>query len=149
MFKGVVDLVSVKKIIWSDKEILVSDLNDKDNNYTSVLEKRNHLIDQLSSLDNDLADSILQTGCFESVSVKELLLSVRKVTISKVRSSLLSYKYFGIYMIQERGRRACAIVTTLGKLHSGKVLGLGMKGVIGECHICIDWSFFLHSAIDA
>ncbi|CAH1394401.1 unnamed protein product [Nezara viridula] len=99
MFRGLVDLVSVKKIIWSDKEISVSDLNDKDEYYTSVLEKRNNLIDQLSSLDNDLADIILQTGCFESVSEKELLLSIRKVTISKKGVPVVcgsSYKNIGI-----------------------------------------------------
>ncbi|XP_066907407.1 ribosome-releasing factor 2, mitochondrial isoform X4 [Halyomorpha halys] len=99
LFRGVVDLVSMKKIVWCDKEISVSDINDKDDHYASVLEKRNHLIDQLSTLDNDLADVILQSGCFESVSREELLLSIRKVTVSKKGVPLIcgsSYKNIGI-----------------------------------------------------
>ena len=74
----------MEKIIWSNKGISFSDLQKSDLCYTSAQDKRNHLIDKLSSLDDDLADIILNAGCFEAVSKEQLQESIRKITISKV-----------------------------------------------------------------
>lgn len=98
-FRGVVDLVSMKKLIWLTGNVSYSTLEKSDEIYSFCLEKRNKLIDDLSSFDDNLANFILDGGSFDIVKEEKLRESVRKITLAKQGVPVLcgsSYKNVGI-----------------------------------------------------
>ncbi|XP_046992201.1 ribosome-releasing factor 2, mitochondrial isoform X1 [Schistocerca americana] len=104
-FSGIIDLVSLNILSWSEK--------DQGKTYTRTpvcqqrhgklweraTESRNSLIDQLTTLDDELADLVIQHDSMESISSEPLLKSLRNVSSSQKGVPILcgsAYKNMGV-----------------------------------------------------
>ncbi|XP_014260402.1 ribosome-releasing factor 2, mitochondrial isoform X1 [Cimex lectularius] len=100
-FEGIIDLPSFEKIIWAKngKEKERQLLNKTDGQYDFALEARLELIDRLSSIDDKLADSILEAGSLETVTKDELTAAIKRITNQRKGVPVIcgsSYKNIGI-----------------------------------------------------
>lgn len=106
-FKGIIDLLSMKKIIWDQKHqgmsYLVEDLNDTEL-ATKIYEKRLEMIDTLSGYDDKLADTIIANESLENVSLEDILNALRRLTIERKIVPMLcgsAYKNAGVQLLMD------------------------------------------------
>uniref|UniRef100_A0A0K8S7X3 Ribosome-releasing factor 2, mitochondrial n=1 Tax=Lygus hesperus TaxID=30085 RepID=A0A0K8S7X3_LYGHE len=102
-FVGVVDLPSMDCITWdasgTSKNFVRTRIKEGHPLYEQTVDSRNELIDQLSSLDDELANAILDKGSLESMSELDVVSCIRRVTISEKAVPVVcgsSYKDVGV-----------------------------------------------------
>ncbi|CAD5111381.1 DgyrCDS696 [Dimorphilus gyrociliatus] len=102
-FRGVVDLLNMKKLLWSNsvdgKTYKIDNLQPTDDLYTESLTMRNFLIEQLADLDDHIANLILMDTKYEDISANDLTKAIRKVTINSKAVPILcgsSFKNKGV-----------------------------------------------------
>lgn len=98
-FNSIADIVSQKILKWTDDKYIIQDIKKTDDIYSFVTERRNKLIDDLSSFDDKLADIILGSGSFDDVTESMLKDVIRKITIKNKGVPLIcgsSYKNVGV-----------------------------------------------------
>lgn len=80
-FKGTVDLIKQKLIIWNDKKLGLSyELTDIPENLLSQAEKyREKLIETIAEIDDNIAEKYLEG---KNISEKEMIESIREATLS-------------------------------------------------------------------
>lgn len=102
-FVGVVDLPSMEIITWDvtgkSKDFTQKSLTESDAMFGEVMENRNELVDELSSLDDNLANSILEKGSLEGITEAEIKMALQRVTVASKGVPVVcgsSYKDIGV-----------------------------------------------------
>ncbi|CAB0005555.1 unnamed protein product [Nesidiocoris tenuis] len=102
-FNGIVDLPSLDHYTWNvaskRKDFTKTTLKEDDELFAEAMDGRNEMVDKLSSLDDEIANIILEKGSLESVSQSEILKSVRRVAIAEKGVPVIcgsSYKDIGV-----------------------------------------------------
>ena len=105
-FKGVIDIVTMRKVIWDSSDAEGSSYNcvpiDKDKErdvYESACEARTQLIDRLADFDSLLFDKIIEEVPYEKISPVDILRALRTATIHHKQVPLLcgsSFKNKGV-----------------------------------------------------
>jgi len=89
-FRGVVDILTLKKLIWEEKpksgsHFDCTPLTEEDGSlFLEAQEARDSLTDQLAMLDDTLAEVVIEAGNLNKVSTQALTSSVRRVTVLQV-----------------------------------------------------------------
>lgn len=106
-FKGIIDLISMKKIIWEQKNLgisyIVEEIRD-DKLLNIAIDKRLEMIDTLSGHDDMLADAIIQNESLENVSTELILQTLRRLTIERKIVPMLmgsAYKNKGVQLLMD------------------------------------------------
>lgn len=107
LFKGVVDLLSMKKILWQPKyqgqSYVVEDITDE-KYFKEVYEKRLELIDTVSNHDDKLAEAIIESESLENLNINLVLNAIRKSTINRKLVPVVmgsAYKNTGIQLLMD------------------------------------------------
>lgn len=107
IFKGIIDLISMKKINWDQKHqgmsYSVEDIKDE-SLLAEALEKRLEMIDTLSGYDDKLAETIIASESLENVSVDLILHALRRLTIDRKIVPMLmgsAYKNAGVQLLMD------------------------------------------------
>ena len=79
-FRGVVDLVEMQAVTWSDKELSTPERGEvPDDMLALAIEARENMVESLAEIDDDIAVKYLEG---EELSVDELKAAIRKLTVS-------------------------------------------------------------------
>lgn len=100
-FTGVVDLITMKKIVWGTSNTLgnkyaVEDMDESDDLYLDCYEERTKLIEDLADLDDDIATYVLEE---QTVPENLLQAAIRRATLNQSVIPVLcgsSYKNKGV-----------------------------------------------------
>ncbi|XP_047994205.1 ribosome-releasing factor 2, mitochondrial [Leguminivora glycinivorella] len=105
---GLIDLVTKDEIIWTQgrgQNLLRRKLAEKDGDrWEHTLEQHTALIDQLSSLDDYLADTIIQEESLENLKTEEINAAIRRCTLNMSAFPVLcgsSYKNIGVQTLMD------------------------------------------------
>lgn len=106
-FTGIIDLISLKKVVWEQKHqgmsYQIDDIKDKDL-LDYALEQRLGMIDKLSGHDDKLAETIIASESLENVSIDQILNALRRLTIERKIVPMLmgsAYKNTGIQLLMD------------------------------------------------
>ncbi|XP_070494228.1 ribosome-releasing factor 2, mitochondrial isoform X3 [Chironomus tepperi] len=104
-FKGVIDLLSLKKIVWDQKHqgqiYKVEEISD-DEMFKKAREKRMQMIDSLSGHDDNLAEAIIAGESLENVDVNLILNAIRRLTLKRSIVPIImgsAYKNIGVQLL--------------------------------------------------
>ncbi|KAK9497598.1 hypothetical protein O3M35_004296 [Rhynocoris fuscipes] len=100
-FHGLINVVSMQEFLWSNnvKNYILRNLSEEHDLYIDALNLRSHLVDILSSVDDCLANIVLEKESLELISNEDLQSAIRRVTIARKGFPVLcgsSYKNIGI-----------------------------------------------------
>jgi elongation factor G len=105
-FKGVIDLLTMKKVIWEDKyhgqSYIIENVDETYSSYDKVVNKRLEMIDTLSGHDDKLAEAIISDESLENVGIDLILNALRRLTINKTIVPMLmgsAYKNIGVQLL--------------------------------------------------
>lgn len=106
-FKGIIDLLSLKQIIWEQKHqgmsYKVDEIKDQ-NLLKDATEKRLEMIDTISGYDDKLAEAIIASESLENVSLDLILNALRRLTINRKIVPMLmgsAYKNTGVQLLMD------------------------------------------------
>lgn len=104
-FNGIIDLLSLKKVIWEQKHqgmsYKVEDINDA-SLLKNATEKRLEMIDTISGYDDKLAEAIIESNSLENVNMDIILTALRRLTIERKIVPMLmgsAYKNTGVQLL--------------------------------------------------
>ncbi|CAO1430482.1 unnamed protein product [Diamesa tonsa] len=107
MFKGIIDLISMKQVTWDPlnhgQSYKVESINDT-KLASEANAKRLEVIDSLSGLDDQLADAIIANDSLENVNLDLLLNAIRRLTLNQKIVPVLmgsAYKNSGIQLLMD------------------------------------------------
>lgn len=107
-FKGVVDLINLNSLCWSNspdgKNYEVNNIRVDDELYKESFEMRNKLIEQLADLDDEIANLILLDTKYEDITADDLMGAIRRVTLSSKAVPILcgsSFKNKGVQPLMD------------------------------------------------
>ncbi|EDV94723.1 ribosome-releasing factor 2, mitochondrial [Drosophila grimshawi] len=101
---GIFDVITMEQMTWQQNDLGRNYSKVKLESSTELQEKRNELIDQLSGLDDELADVVISTESFDKVSNELIGQALRRATCQqKVVPVLLgsAYKNIGIQPLMD------------------------------------------------
>ncbi|KAG5670448.1 hypothetical protein PVAND_000712 [Polypedilum vanderplanki] len=105
IFKGIIDLLSMKKITWDSKHLgqsyEISDILNEEL-YKNAKENRLEMIDKLSNFDDQLADAIIANESLDNVDINLILNAIRRLTIQRKCIPVLAgsaYKNIGVQLL--------------------------------------------------
>ncbi|XP_046829118.1 ribosome-releasing factor 2, mitochondrial [Vespa crabro] len=110
VFEGIIDIVSLEKIIFNKKSQGLDfirkklTLNDDNDLWNIANEKREMLLDKLSNLDDKLAEVIIEEESLDKVTDQAICESLRKITLSRNGVPVLlgsSYKNIGVQPLMD------------------------------------------------
>lgn len=105
MILGVIDLLSLKRIVWDQKHqgqiYKVEEISDE-KMFKEAREKRIQMIDTLSGHDDNLAESIIASESLENVDINLVLNAIRRLTLKRSIVPILmgsAYKNVGVQLL--------------------------------------------------
>lgn len=105
MILGVIDLLSLKRIVWDQKHqgqiYKVEEISDE-KIFKEAREKRMQMIDTLSGHDDNLAESIIASESLENVDINLVLNAIRRLTLKRSIVPILmgsAYKNVGVQLL--------------------------------------------------
>lgn len=105
-FKGVVDLLTLNKLVWTEEskgreELHESELKECSDGalWEKAVQHREKLIDKLSNFDDKLAEDIILQESLERISASGLSAALRRATILCVCVSLQCHALFSLAFI--------------------------------------------------
>lgn len=109
MFRGVVDVVDKKLIIWTDhsdgRDVQVKDISELDSDLQhEILKARTALIESLSALNEDLVEEFLEIGDYLEISASSIKRALRQATIKREIVPVLcgaSFRNIGVQPLLE------------------------------------------------
>ncbi|KAL7022628.1 hypothetical protein ACKWTF_012318 [Chironomus riparius] len=104
-FKGVIDLLSLKRIVWDQKHqgqiYKVEEISDE-KMLKEAKEKRMQMIDTLSGHDDNLAEAIIASESLENIDVNLILNAIRRLTLKRTIVPIVmgsAYKNVGVQLL--------------------------------------------------
>ncbi|CAL7949800.1 unnamed protein product [Xylocopa violacea] len=110
VLKGIVDIISLEKLVFDKKDMGMKftklKLSENEDNalWEMANEKRRNLTDKLSSMDDKLAETIIEQESLDAITPQMLLDSIYKSTISRKGVPVLlgsSYKNIGVQPLMD------------------------------------------------
>lgn len=105
MILGVIDLLSMKRIVWDQKHqgqiYKIEEISDE-KIFKEAREKRMQMIDTLSGHDDNLAESIIASESLENVDINLVLNAIRRLTLKRSIVPILmgsAYKNVGVQLL--------------------------------------------------
>ncbi|XP_066963770.1 ribosome-releasing factor 2, mitochondrial [Macrobrachium rosenbergii] len=104
-FSGVIDLITMKKLIWNSKKrdygrsFIKETLNADDEMWDQAFLARCELTDKLTDMDLDMAEYVLEKESIENIPTELLMEAIRRVTLKQDAVPVLlgsSYKNIGV-----------------------------------------------------
>ncbi|XP_013135798.1 PREDICTED: ribosome-releasing factor 2, mitochondrial [Papilio polytes] len=106
---GLIDLVTCEEIVWTQgrgQNYIRRKLTEKEDgkNWEKIMNSHRQLIDTLSSLDDQLAETIIQQDSLDNIEIPQINEAIRRCTLKMIGFPLLcgsSYKNIGVQTLMD------------------------------------------------